>query len=53
MESDNDKAIAAQLVDRTLTAIGGYDESISDPAQAAELTLAMYQRFLRAIRQEP
>ncbi len=49
---DNDKTLAVQLVDRTLTAIGGFDESITDPARATELTVAMYLRFLRAVRQE-
>ncbi|MDQ6826343.1 MAG: hypothetical protein M3Z14_03975 [Candidatus Eremiobacteraeota bacterium] len=46
---DSDKHLAVQLVDRTLTALGGFEESVSDPRQAAELTAAMYLRLLRAV----
>ena len=46
----DDKQLAVQLVDRTLTAIGGLETD--DPHEAAEAVIAMYLRMLSAIREE-
>lgn len=46
----DDKQLAVQLVDQTLTAIGGLETD--DPMDAVETVVQMYVRMLGAIRDE-
>ena len=50
-ETDSDdKQLAIQLVDRTLTAIGGLETD--DPAKAADVVAKLYLRMLSVVRDE-
>lgn len=46
----DDKQLAVQLLDRTLTAIGGLETD--DPQEACETVVQMYLRMLQAVRDE-